>query len=308
MARDSGRLWLRHYAGHRIEAGWPLPAEALLPGMRPEDSLPAVTYVCQPGARPCLHPVRAANTTQVLTQDRPPDHPWQHGVFTALHGVNGLDFWTEHRTPARERGEIEHETIEDVRLEEDRASWRATNAWLGPNGRRLLREIHEVAVRAPEEDAYLIDLTWRLVAEEAITVKRHDYGGLAARLISHPDRQHVNSEGRRDAATSEARAAWCDVSAPFDGSPCWTAEDRLAGAWHGVAILDHPGNLGYPSAWRVDGQGLINPSPSLQGSWLLRPGERHAFRYRLVVHAGQADPARLDQLWQAFAREDGGSG
>src|SRR5207247_2065559 len=79
-------------------------------------------------------------------------------------------------------------------------------------------------------------------------------------------------------ACGEQRAAWCDVSAPFDGSPNWTAEDLLAGAWNGVAVLDHPSNSTFPTPWRVDRQGLINPSPSLLGDWHLEPGEDQVFR------------------------------
>jgi hypothetical protein len=296
-------LWMRHIVGRRIEVGWPLPPDALLPGVDPAERLPAVTYVCQPGARPYLHPVRAATTAQVLTQDRPTDHPWQHGIFTALHGVAGLDFWTEHRTPAAQRGTIIHERIEAGALEAGAARWRSINAWLAPGARRLLTEVHEVAVHTPTEHDYCIDLTWRLRTDGgAVTIDQYSYGGLAVRLVHHPDRQHRNSEGLTGAATSEGRAAWCDVCAPFDGSPAWTADDTLAGAWHGVAVLDHPQNLGYPSTWRVDGQGLINPSPSLQGAWRIEADQDQVFRYRLVVHAGQADPYRLGSLHAAFAR------
>lgn len=299
-------LWMRHLVGRRIEVGWPLPAEALPPGIAPDERVAAVTWICQPGARPYLHPVRAVNSLQILTQDRPADHPWQHGIFTALHAVNGLDFWTEHRTPAPERGRIEQTAIEGVTLSRSGAGWCSTSVWLTPDERQLLTETHEWTVHAPTDRYYLIDLVWRLRAErETIVVNHHDYGGLAVRLINHSQREHRNSVGLSDAATSEARATWCDVSAPFDGSTRWTAADRLAGCWHGIAVLDHPFNIGYPSAWRVDGQGLINPSPSLQGDWLIDAESDRVFRYQLVVHADPADPALLNRLQTAFAESGG---
>jgi hypothetical protein len=295
-------LWLRHQVNRCIEVGWPLPAETVLPGADPNP--PAVTYVCQPGARPYLHPVRAVASAQVLTQDRPADHPWQHGIFTGLHAVNGLDFWTEHRTPAAERGTIIHQTIDYVALDAGGARWQATSAWNGPTGQTLLIEEQVWLVHPPVADHYLIDLTWQLCAAgEPVTIGRYDYGGLAVRLVTHPDRRHLNSAGQTGAATSEARAAWCDVSAPFDGAPAWTADNLLASAWHGVAILDHPRNLGYPSAWRVDGHGLINPCPSLLGDWTV-DGAGQVFRYRLVVHARPGDAAMLDRLQRTFAMDD----
>jgi putative heme-binding domain-containing protein len=48
-----------------------------------------VTYVMDPAGRPYLHPVRDPSGHTVLTEDRPADHPWQHGIFTGFHQVNG---------------------------------------------------------------------------------------------------------------------------------------------------------------------------------------------------------------------------
>src|SRR5207237_6580449 len=100
---------------------------------------------------------------------------------------------------------------------------------------------------------------------------------------------------------AETRAAGCDLSAPFDGSPTWTAEDKLAGAWYGVTVFDHPQNPTYPSPWRVDNQGLINPSPSLAGDWSIADGEEASFVYRLVVQAAKPDPHLPDHPPVAIA-------
>ena len=58
-----------------------------------------------------------------------------------------------------------------------------------------------------------------------------------------------------------------------------------------MALLDHPSNATFPTPWRVDGQGLINPSPSLLGDWHLEPGEdsdvhRHELDHVLVQISG----------------------
>ena len=81
------------------------------------------------------------------------------------------------------------------------------------------------------------------------------------------------------------------------------AEDLLAGAWNGVAVLDHPSNATFPTPWRVDRHGLVNPSPSLLGDWHLEPGEDQVFRYRLVVHRGKGVFDHLQQRWEQFASE-----
>ena len=41
--------------------------------------------------------------------------------------------------------------------------------------------------------------------------------------------------------------------------------------------------------WRVDGQGMISPSPSLKGEWKIDAGKERVFRYRLIVHRGKGE-------------------
>lgn len=262
-----------------------------------------LAFVCRPGERHYLHPLHGAGGGPALTQDRPTDHPWQHGVFTGLLEVDGLDFWHERGAPEARRGAIRFERLTDLAGDDAAVSWRSQAAWLGPNGQRRLTETLAFTVRRGTADHYAVDLLWTLRAARDIAIGPYGYGGLAVRLVTHPEREHLNASGDTGAETAEARAAWCDVSAPFDGSRAWTAEDRLAGSWYGVALFDHPQNPTYPSPWRVDSQGLINPSPSLAGGWSIAEGEEVSFVYRLVVHAGKPDPELLDHLHEQFAEE-----
>ena len=70
---------------------------------------------------------------------------------------------------------------------------------------------------------------------------------------------HLNSNGERNKDTADKRAAWANVSRQFG--------DKT----YGIVVYDHPSNSGHPAMWRADGQGLINPSPSLQGDWSIEP-------------------------------------
>lgn len=268
-----------------------------------EALVPMVGYRCRIGERPYLHPLHGPGGGPVLTQDRPTDHPWQHGVFTGLLDVDGLDFWHERRAPAERQGTIRLERVADLIGDGASVSWRATSAWIGPDGGRRLTETQAFGVRRGQASFYLIDLLWTLRAGRDLVVGRYDYGGLAVRLVTHPDREHLNANGDRGADASEQRAPWCDVSAPFDGGDAWTADDKLAGSWYGVTVFDHPQNPTYPTPWRVDAQGLINPCPSLAGDWTIGEGEEVSFVYRLVVHADRADSEMLDRLHEEFAEE-----
>jgi hypothetical protein len=276
-----------------------LVVRAACPGGE-EPYAPVVAFHCKPGERPYLHPVHGPNGGPVLSQDRPSDHPWQHGIFTGLHQVNGLDFWQEHRFPEKS-GVVRLEDIGDLRGDADAVSWRATSRWLTRAEEPVLLETQRWTVRRGNEDWYPVDLEWTLRGLTDVTLGKHFCGGLAVRLVYNAEHEILNAAGQDRSAAPEQPAAWCDVSAPFDGSRSWTGADIMAGAWHGVAVLDHPSNFGFPNRWRVDQQGLINPSPSISGAWGLARDEERSFRYRLIVHAGKADRALLSRLHQELA-------
>jgi hypothetical protein len=293
-AHSSGALVATHDLNRRLAVWARVPA-----GEEPFG--PVATYRCRPGERPYLHPVHGPGGGPVLTQDRPSDHPWQHGIFTGLHQVNGLDFWQEHRFPDRS-GVVRLERLTDVSADHDAVSWRAVARWDTRADEPVLRETQAWTVHRGNPAWYAIDLTWTLRALRDVAFGKFMVGGVAVRLVYNELHETTNANGQRGRAeTAEQRAAWCDVSAPFDGSRVWTGDDVMAGAWYGVALFDHPRNPTYPSPWRVDQQGLINPSPSLAGPWALAEGAEASFRHRFVIHAGKADPALLDRLHADFA-------
>src|SRR5439155_7030387 len=60
-----------------------LSVKAKLPGTA--EMVELLDYVIDPAKRPYIHPLRDPSASLILTHDSPPDHPWQHGVFTGLH-------------------------------------------------------------------------------------------------------------------------------------------------------------------------------------------------------------------------------
>src|SRR5688572_25238635 len=246
-----------------------------------------MTCVMDPALRPYLHPVKDASGTTTLTQDKPTDHPWQHGIFTGLHKVNGIDFWSE------KQGKLQFKRLLDVIQEQDHVGWRALVEWVAPDGKVVLEEEQFVKVYAPMSSSaagYTIDFDWTLRAKnEAVKIGKHEYGGFAVRMDFDGKPAHLNANGERDKATADKRAAWCNVSRRFG--------DKT----YGIAVFDHPSNTGFPAMWRVDAQGLINPSPSLQGDWSIEPGRERTFHYRLAVHEGAGDAKVLDAAHKSYS-------
>ena len=86
------------------------------------------SFVMKENARPYLHPVRDCLGKVVLTEDKPADHPWQHGIFTGFHRVNGFNYWKE------DQGKHRFVRLLDLKETADRVSWRALVELAAPDG------------------------------------------------------------------------------------------------------------------------------------------------------------------------------
>lgn len=270
----------------RLEPGKQRMAiRAQLPGKEEWGEL--ATYVMETNARPYLHPVRDASGRVVLTEDRPADHPWQHGIFTGYHRVNGFNYWKE------DQGQQRFVRLLAVKEEADRVSWRALVELVAPDGTVVLEEENAITVHAPESsDAYIIDFDVLLRARNKdVNFGKFFVGGLAVRMPwdkANPRQTHLNSNGLRDRDCEQKRAAWCNVERPFG--------DEI----FGIAVFDHPSNPNHPSGWRADEQGLINPNVSFVSDWALPATNERSFRYRLLVHRGKATREGLEGRFRQF--------
>jgi len=262
---------------------------ARLPGAEKEVEL--LGYVADPALRPYLHPVRDPAGRVVLTEDKPADHVWQHGIYTGLHKVNGLDFWTERE------GRQRFVRLLNIHQEQGSAGWVALAEWVAPDGKVLLEEEQRVTVHAPSGPAhYDIDFEWVLrAAGDTVKIGRYDYGGLSVRLVHNGTHTHLNSQGRRGKEIYAQRAAWCNVARAFDEGV------------FGVAVFDHPSNPGHPAFFRGDDFGFINPSPSLAGDWEVAKGAESVRRYRLRVHAGSGSVEALQAAFTEYAANSFGA-
>jgi hypothetical protein len=161
-----------------------LVVRARLPGKT--EWVELLTYVTDPTQRPYLHPVRDPTGYIVLTQDRPADHPWQHGVFTGYHRVNGVNYWKE------DQGRQHFVRLLALQEAEEQVSWRSLTELIAPDGRTVLEEEQTVVVHAPDApDAYRIDFDLLLRAKDRdVTFGRYGVGGLAVRMpwdsLAHP--------------------------------------------------------------------------------------------------------------------------
>ncbi len=249
----------------------------------------------RPGLRPYVHPLRGPDGQACLTEDSPWHHPWQHGVQTGFHGVNGCDFWFDPgQRPGQTIGTIEPETPHI--LGSQPPSWSVDALWRHEDGTELLRE-HQAWTLMPSDDLVFLDLKWEIEAIPDTQIQQGAYGGLFVRM---PYRQEcgafvVNSTGLTGDETEQQPAAWVDLFMPVnDGN-----------ADGGITILDHPDNPGHPARWRVDGQRGINPAPCIPGPIELPAGEGMQYRYRLILRHAALAPERIQDHWDSYQSEVG---
>ena len=256
--------------------------EALFPGSR--EPVELLRYHHSNDGRPFIHPLKAPRGGPALTALRPEDRPWESGVFTAHPRVNGIDFWSE-------KGWVRSRGLRAVTQTAERVEIVSRSDWLTQRrgGRPLLEEEQRITVHAPTRpDRYAVDVEWRIKAVVDVTLERADHGGLAFRAAAHRERRHAQ---RGD----DERHPWQSLSGRFGPGR------RRAG----VALLDHPDNPGFPSTWRLDRQGLVNPSISAREPVSLDAGESITYRYRLLVHDGHGERRLLEEEYRRWAERPG---
>jgi len=246
-----------------------------------------------PDNRPYIHPIKAPDGNGCLTENQPWHHFWQHGLYTGLHGVNGLDFWCEGLNGLEHDGTFHPKPLAAARVDGNTVSWVVETDWKSPSGVAILTEFQEWRL----EDlgtTYRLDLQWSLKAHCDVRFDECAYGGLFLRLPWHPltGATALDSEGRGRAESEGKRSRWVAVSLPLLG------RDNEAG----VAILDHPNNPVHPTPWRVDGNYGISPSRCILGGWQLGKGEASLEHYRLIAFCGSINSAAIQNEWDIFSQ------
>jgi Methane oxygenase PmoA len=270
--------------------------------------------------KPFLHPLRAASGTYVTRmwpmEDVPEeagtkkDHQHQRGLWFAHEDVNGVDFWNNEASYATpNRGRIVFRSLGPVASGSDRGTLAATFEWIGPAGEPLIRE-DRVMTFYPGSTLRIIDFDITLTALRAVTFGDRKDGLFGIRL--RPALQEDTGTGHirnADGLVGEKQvwgkpSAWCDYSGEIDG-------EKL-----GIAILDHPGNP-RPGRWHVRAYGLFAENPfglavftgdaTQNGALAVPAGGRLRFRYRVIVHPGDAKSSDIAGQWKRYMEQTGGA-
>ncbi|MFN0054688.1 MAG: PmoA family protein [Planctomycetales bacterium] len=275
------------------------------------DGVPLLVYHCQHrlppegidaknGRSAYLHPVLTPSG-QIVTDEFPPDHPHQSGLFLAYTKTEfegrTPDFWN---LPGG-TGRVRFGRLAGLSAGPVFAGFSAEQEHVDLTGLQEKVALREaIAVRVwnvggRNAGYWLIDIQSDQAAATAAPLKlpEHHYGGAAlrgARAWSGDLARFVTSEGKGRVEGNHTRPRWVDLSGP--------AADGVAG----IAMLSHPGNFRHPEPMRLHPtMPYLVATPSFLGDWEIRPGQPHTVRYRFVVHDGPLSPELADRLWDDFA-------
>lgn len=247
-------------------------------------------------ARPYLWPVMAPGEVQATraypmipdVAGETHDHKHHRSMYFAYGDVNGVDNWSEE--PGH--GRTEHRTIDRIVSGSVYGLLETTSDWLGAAGEHVLQQKLALTFWNTGADLRMVDVDLRLTADTCdVRFGDTKEGGLISfRVASSMDVPRggkiENSWGGINEPENWGLAAhWCDYSG--------TAEGKAVG----ICVMDHPDSFRYPTYWHVRDYGLFTANPFAlhdytqgrkEGSHLLKQGETLRFRYRALIHAGDA--------------------
>lgn len=247
-------------------------------------------------ARPYFYPLLTGDAQEVtrafpMRTDVPgesSDHPHHRSLWIAFGDVSGADNWSEEPGHASTR----HDSLDALIQGDACGQFATTGTWLTPEADPLLTQRLTVTAWATPADFRLLDFDIELAAlQDSVLFGDTKEGGiLSVRVVGTMDVPRggtiENSYGGLDEAETWGKAAhWCDYSGPV--------EDTI----QGIAVMDHPLSFRYPTHWHVRNYGLMTANPfayaaytagAKNGAHRLVQGEKLRFRYRLLVHTGDA--------------------
>lgn len=258
-----------------------------------------------PYVRPYFYPVYAPGQVEVTadrTRDRlkdpKADHPHHRSIWVAHGSVNGVDHWGTTGEEAPLQRHVGFTDAAKDRLVEELL-------WETKDHQPMLRETRTIQFGKYPDQSRWIDLTSTYApVDSPVTLGDTKEAGLIAVRVAKAisDKPTLtNSAGQTgEPATWGKPADWCDISGTIDGKP------------FGVAVLDAPANPRHPSRWHVRAYGLLaanvfglhdydKKNPPGAGDMKIEPGKPVTFRYRIVIHPGDAKAAGVEMKYKEFA-------
>jgi hypothetical protein len=239
-----------------------------------------------------VHPLYGLDG-EVLTDDFPKDHYHHRGLFWAwphvrvgtreydlwmLRGIrHRFERWTE-RTAGRESAVLALE-----------------NGWYVEDRRVVAEQVRFQVLPATAEERLIdIELRWSALDQPValLGAANKSYGGLSLRFAPRKETTITTPDGVQKSDLNLTRLTWADLTGRFEGGP----------ALSGIALFVDRRHPGFPPTWITRHYGFLGVGwPGIE-SFTLQPGQTIACKYRVLIHRGKGDVARLQKAFETLIR------
>jgi Methane oxygenase PmoA len=259
--------------------------------------------------KPYLAPLRSASG-KIVTRRFPmeeaagdsTDHLHHTGLWFSYDDVNGVKFWENDLSYNHPNmGRI---AVRSANFKEGDKSGTLTAAmeWRDPGGKVLLLDNRNLVFHS-DPKLRIVDFEITLTAAVDVTFGDTKEGAFAIRLAESLTEKKggrmTDADGRAGMAQVWGkRSNWVDYSGEVEGEKV------------GIAIFDHPQNPRHPTYWHARDYGLFALNPfgahafdpaQPESHWKLSKGQWLVFRWRVVIHPGDAEFGRVADLYREYA-------
>jgi hypothetical protein len=244
---------------------------------------------------PFFFPVNGPSKANV-TSMRNALYPHHSSLFFGCDKVNGGNYWQE----GLERGQIISFRTDILESGDDKAVIENECIWKRPGVDAPIIDKRIISVSVPSPDKYQIDfkITMEMLVDVTIQKTNHSLfsGRMDMDLAVVNGGKMVNAEGEEGEEGTFGK-----------GSPWMDYHGERMGKTEGMAILQHPSNDWYPAPWFTRDYGFFSPTPMY---WpengeniILKKGEIINLRYRVIVHSGDHEEAKIAEEFEKYKAE-----
>jgi len=244
---------------------------------------------------PFFYPVNGPSGACV-TSMRNGTYPHHSSLFFGCDKVNGGNYWQE----GLERGQIVSLNAKILESGNDRVVITDECIWKRPGAMSPLKDSRMITITAPSKDLYQIDFEVTMEMLLDVTIAKTNHSLFSCRM--DPDLAvinggtMINAEGDKGEKETFGKAStWMD---------CY---GKRGDKEEGIAILQHPSNNWYPSLWFTRDYGFFSPTPMYwpqnEEGTMLKKGETIQLKYRVLVHSGTHETAKIAEEFKKFTKE-----
>lgn len=289
--------------------------------------------------KPVLYPLRTTKGTLVTRgwplDARPgerTDHPHHVGMWFNYGDVNGLDFWNNSTAIGADQksryGTIKHVAVKSMSANDDRAELEVTMHWQKPDGSNLIKQDSKYIFTSKGELRSIELITKLTVLKEDIDFKDNKEGLIGIRVARELEQPSNQSDVFTDAngiATGVSKMNNEGVSGKYrnyegiEGDDVWgtrskwvNLKGKIGDEMVSLAIIDNPGNVGYPAYWHARGYGLFAANPLGQKEfskgkevldYKLKAGQSVVFKYKVLINSGShLSDAQVNSEFNQFSK------